>query len=61
MKVERVWVDVPQGYLYGFPKIYEEEHDGPLADWIYRSGYPHNKEIHYTRSWQAREDDRDED
>lgn len=55
-----MWVDVPSGWRYGFPKLYDEEHDGALADWIYRSGYPHNMEIAYTRMWEAREEERDE-
>ena len=55
----RYWVDVPSGWRWGFPKLYDEETDGDLTDWIYRNGYPKHKEILYTRHWEAREDERE--
>lgn len=48
----KVWVDVPQGYLYGFPKVYDKEVDGDMTDWIYANGYPAGMEIHYVRFWE---------
>lgn len=56
----KLWVDVPSGWRYGFPKLYDPEHDGDMSAWIYRNGYPHDKEILYTRQWEAREEERDE-
>ncbi len=41
MKVnERMWVDPPQGYLYGFPKIYTPSEDGDFTKWMIKNGYP---------------------
>lgn len=61
MKVEhKMWVDVPSGYRYGFPRIYDPANDGELSDWIYANGYPRHLEIPYTRFWEYRgeEDER---
>lgn len=34
------WVDPPQGWLYGFPKMYDPAADGNMTEWMIRSGYP---------------------
>ena len=53
----KVWVDIPQGYLYGFPKVYDPEHDGNMQAWIYANGYPKDQEILWTRHWYYEEED----
>lgn len=47
--MSRTWIDVPQGYLYGFPKIYDPDLDGDLAEWIRAQGY--TEEAAWTRGW----------
>ena len=39
---ERVWVDPPSGYLYGFPKIYDPAVETlPLGEqWLLDNGMP---------------------
>lgn len=34
------WVDPPEGWRYGFPKIYHPINDGDLIPWILKCGYP---------------------
>jgi hypothetical protein len=36
----KYWVDPPQGYLYGFPKIYDPDKDDMIHDWLIDNGYP---------------------
>jgi len=33
-------VDPPEGWKYGFPKIYDEAKDGELHTWLIKNGYP---------------------
>lgn len=33
-------VDPPNGWRYGFPKVYNPETDGGLRDWLIKNGYP---------------------
>lgn len=60
MKVtKRVWVDPPDGHLYGFPKIYEPQKDGYVNHWLIRNGYPKEKipiKGMYIRWWQVEGD-----
>lgn len=35
-----LFVDPPQGWKYGFPKIYTAKKDGPLNAWLIKNGYP---------------------
>lgn len=53
-----IWVDVPQGYLYGFPKKYDPDRDGDMSEWIYASGYPRKEEIYFTRCWFVEPEDK---
>jgi len=51
--VERLWIDPPSGWLYGFPKLWIPEKHGNLRAWLISNGYP-AKELHsYTiiRQW----------
>lgn len=58
--MNKMWVDVPSGWVYGFPKLYNPEEDGELAEWVYNNGYPRDKEILYHRMWEATDQNRDE-
>lgn len=51
----KYWVDPPSGWKFGFPKIYDMDADGPLADWVAANGYTGSFE--YVRMWEARDDD----
>ena len=33
------WVDVPGGWAYGWPKLYDPEKDGDFVEWIRSAGY----------------------
>jgi hypothetical protein len=35
-----VYVDPPQGYMYGFPKIWDKNKDPDLKKWLVKQGYP---------------------
>ena len=37
------WVDPPQGWLYGFPKVWDSEKDGDVYQWMIKNGYPEPK------------------
>lgn len=50
-----VWVDPPSGWMYGFPKIYDTERDGPLDKWLEKRGYPRAQDAVYTRQWPVHE------
>lgn len=46
----KVWVDVPQGYLFGFPKLYDADNDGDMAEWIVANGYPAGRTVDWVRT-----------
>ena len=50
----RYWVDVPQGYLYDFPKIYDSDKDGAVKDWLADQQYEGS--IDWIRMWNAEHD-----
>ena len=50
------WVDPPEGYKYGFPKMHDEAKDGDIYDWLVREGYPQENidalgKYFYLRYW----------
>lgn len=46
-----VMVDPPEGWKYGFPKLYDKKNqEGNMFDWLIREGYPEEKIKHYGRS-----------
>lgn len=49
MSIQSVWIDVPSGYLFGFPKLYSPETDGELREWIKEQGY--HDEPAWIRQW----------
>lgn len=58
------WVDPPNGWKYGFPKVYDETKDGPdVRAWLIKQGYPEDADIAHLRTWPAEEglEEQDED
>lgn len=53
----KLWVDVPFGYLFGFPKLYEEGKDGDLTLWLRSQGC--RGELSYVRMWEALDERKD--
>lgn len=52
--ITKMWVDPPEGHLYGFPKVYTPEKDGDINRWLTHNGYPKEKlpdEGVYIRWW----------
>lgn len=56
-----LWIDPPDGYLYGFPKIVCVDEINDFTDWdsvLIANGYPADKrESVPLRMWEATEDD----
>ena len=62
MKDKPVWCDPPQGYLYGFPKIYDPIKYPNFYTWIIEEGYPDGviksyEGQFYCRFWEVSDDD----
>lgn len=60
--MQKIWVDPPSGWKYGFPRIYDPKSDGDVMEWIIKCGYPRKEvesygEHFYTRQWYADEAD----
>lgn len=36
----RMWIDLPKGHEYGFPKVYVPGEDGDLLEWLRKQDYP---------------------
>lgn len=58
-----LWCDPPQGYLYGFPKIYDPTKHPPFYDWIVEEGYPQEvidsyEGQFYCRWWEVTDDNK---
>lgn len=52
----KIWVDPsPAGWQYGFPKLYDEDKDGPsITEWMIKEGYPRSLAYEcITRQWAA--------
>jgi hypothetical protein len=54
IKSNKIWVDPPEGWKYGFPAIYDPDKDGQLSDWVVRKGYPLLTIKEYGESWAVR-------
>jgi len=57
----KVWVDPPNGWKYGFPKIFDHEKDGKFYQWLVAEGYPQAeidalKDNFWCRQWEAEDD-----
>ena len=46
-------IDIPQGYLYGFPREYDKPDDMGFFDWLISLGVPeaHAEQCIYIRTW----------
>ena len=51
----KLWVDIPQGYLHGWPKLYDSEKDGTMLEWLEKNGCPDG--VEWIRSWVEEVDD----
>lgn len=60
MSKKPVWVDPPNGWRYGFPKIWYPDKDPMLIDWLIANGMPPEYEFMDFRMWNVEEND-DED
>lgn len=52
----KFWVDPPQGYLYGFPKVYDSDLDPEVSEWLVSNGYPArdvNQAWFTVRTWEV--------
>lgn len=51
---DRLMIDPPEGWRYGFPKRIPREHQGRVVEWLIENGYPESltkeKWFHY-RYW----------
>jgi hypothetical protein len=43
LKAERLMVDPPNGWKYGFPKVLPKEHQHRTLDWLVDNGYPRHE------------------
>ena len=62
--MNKLWVDPPEGWKFGFPAIYDPVNDGKMRDWIISKGYPVQIIKEYgdqwmVRSWYAEEPDKE--
>jgi len=50
----KYWVDPPSGWRYGFPKVWDSEHQPNVVGWLLLNGYP-AKDVNfacgYLRMW----------
>lgn len=53
---DQIWVDPPEGWMYGFPKLWDKTKQPDFGVWLLENGYPQSKiemaEKH-SRSWLA--------
>jgi hypothetical protein len=55
---KRYWIDPPEGWRYGFPKIYPNDGKKNVYEWLVENGYPQEKidylgRLFFTRSWEV--------
>ena len=48
-------IDIPSGYLYGFPREYNKPADMEFFDWLVSLGVPedHAEQCIYIRTWDS--------
>jgi hypothetical protein len=54
IKSNKIWVDPPEGWKFGFPAIYDPDADGQMSDWIISKGYPIQIIKEYGEQWMVR-------
>jgi len=57
----KVWVDPPEGWRYGFPKVWDSNQHPNMFTWLNWAGYPESVrkeygEYFYCRQWFVEED-----
>jgi hypothetical protein len=65
MVSKATWVDPPDGWRHGFPKIYDSTKDGELYEWLVAQGYPQSEiealgESFFIRCWEPTKEERSE-
>ncbi len=56
---KKLFIDPPSGWMYGFPRVYDEEKDVPLEDFLIHHGYPEEEvefAMKHIRTWPDVED-----
>lgn len=53
----KLWVDPPSGWMYGFPKIWDQEKCPTIHEWLRAEGYPNPDYSVYVRTWPVEEED----
>lgn len=54
IKSNKIWVDPPEGWKFGFPAIYDPDADGQMSEWIISKGYPVQIIKEYGEAWHIR-------
>jgi len=54
IKSNRLWIDPPEGWKFGFPAIYDPDIDGQMSEWIVNKGYPIEVIKEYGEQWMVR-------
>ena len=57
----KMWVDPPEGWRFGFPKIWDTELHDSVLDWLDDRGYPKDLrdqygEYFYVRQWSVKDE-----
>lgn len=52
----KYWVDVPSGYMFGFPKVWDNEKDPEFEQWLINCGYENLEMADYCRMWEYKDD-----
>jgi len=57
----KVWVDPPEGWRYGFPKVWDTELHDNMLHWLNDRGYPPELrdqygEYFFVRQWSVKDD-----
>lgn len=58
------WIDPPQGWRYGFPRIFNVDGEDDLEKFLYRFGYPPDDidfAMKHMRIWPATQDEFEEE
>lgn len=50
----KTWVDPPSGWIYGFPKIWDDTIMPDLNDWLVSEGYPQEEIDRYGEGFYCR-------
>ena len=49
------WIDIPSGWMHGWPKLYDENKDGEFQQWLKDNGCP--DDVAFIRSWYVTEEE----